>query len=154
MNDSSARSPRSVYLKEEVSPDGVWRVAYDYMDGEKSPLIVSPRVIEITTGRIVIDLWRSSLDGTVENFSPGGFHVTVRDPFYPKEIGATIDATTGTFTLHEGPAEAHPLAEFDRVLRNLIDQARVDYRDQVRRSAPPPAPVESLWSRLRRRIAR
>ena len=118
------------------------------MDGEKSPLIISPRVMDAATSRVVIDLWRSCLDGTVIEFSPPGFRVEVRDPFGSMHVTASVDAHASTFVLDGNTLPPRPLSEFWNDLRTRADQERREWHAQYAPAATPPA--ESLLQRIRR----
>jgi hypothetical protein len=133
-----------VYAREEVSPDGVWRVAYVHVDGERSPTIIEPRVTHVPSGRVVVDMWRSSLHGGVDELTHDGFRLTVRDPYGVTVIVAKIDLTAGQFVLADS-ATAHPLGDLDATVSSLMENARA--AGQPRRSSAPPALTDS-WRAL------
>lgn len=139
MNTSPAALAPSYgnFIREDTSPDGRWRIAYDHDGGERSPLIASPRVIEIATQRVWLDLWRSNFEGTVRDFSPRGFRLTVRDPYYPLEASVVVDAVNETFVLENPPTPPQPIAQCSVFVRSLMNHAREDYRV---RNTPPPLP--------------
>lgn len=139
----------SIYSKEQFSPDGTWQVVYDYMDGERSPLIVSPRVIEVRTKRVFLDLWKSCLDASIGDFTPGGFNMRVSDPYDPTEICLSVDAVTATFTLigHK-PTEPRPLHTLETTLHQLLDQARAE---RITPAPPHQPPLDmTYWGRVKR----
>lgn len=125
------------FTQETTSPDGRWRVVYDYDGGERSALITSPRVIEVATQRVWLDLWRSGFDGTVADFTPQGFRLTTRDPYYPLESSVWVDAANETFFLENPMTPAQPVDCLSVFVRSLMDHAREDWRV---RHTPPPLP--------------
>jgi hypothetical protein len=145
---SDSTPPGSPYSREERSPDGRWRIVYDYMDGERTPLIVSPRVIEISTGKIIIDLWRSCLDGSVHSFTPAGFSIRVQDPFGPAQLQVTVDTAASTFTVVDLALPPRPLAAMEKTLHAITEAKRHEYRLQHPPTPPPETP--SLGRRILR----
>lgn len=124
--------------REQLSPNGKWRVAYLQVDGEKSPLIVEPRITEVATGRVLIDMWRSSLDGSVHAFHELGFELTVRDPYGPTVVQASVDAAGHSFVIMGSAGGPRPLSELDAALSAMIGKARDGVRAQRRSSTPAP----------------
>jgi hypothetical protein len=55
-----------IYSEEVTSPDGSIRVLYAYTDGEKTPLIIEPRIIDARSGFVVNE------DGSVEDVGDHG----------------------------------------------------------------------------------
>jgi hypothetical protein len=136
-----------IYYEEHISPDGVWRVEYGYSGGEKGPTIVEPRVIEIATGRVLVDFWRRYTIGYVGDFSPDGFRITLTEPIASKRITVSINTRTETFTMVDEASSPRPIDELYEVWGNFVMQAQREREAEMARSAPP-APT-SLWERLR-----
>jgi len=147
MSASTLPEHNSIYSREEISPDGVWRVVYDYMDGERSPLIVSPRVSHVVTGHVVLDMWRSCLDGTVSGFTASGFRLTVRDPYGPSVLKTIVDTETETFAVEGEPARRYAVSELSAVAGEKIEHSRQEWLERNLPSALPRA--RSLWTRLK-----
>lgn len=136
-----------IYSTEHTSPDGVWLVEYGYVDGERSPQFIEPRVTELATGRVFIDFWRSCLDGSIL-FTPNGFQLTVRDPYGPTTVSVSIDSKAETFVVAGEASTRRPLRELNEVVGNIVVRARQELQSKLAR----PEPISSLplWTRLRR----
>jgi hypothetical protein len=145
-DDPGTPPPNTIFSREELSPDGTWRVVYDYMDGERSPLIVSPRIIEVRTQRIVLDLWKTIFNGYVSKFTPTSFHLAIRDPYGPKEVSVDVDVAAGTCVIDGDISTLVPLGELEPTLQRIIQHARDNYHAHVE-----PVPLDrSFRARLRR----
>jgi hypothetical protein len=107
-----------IYSDEVVSPDGVVRVIYGFSDGEKSPITVEPRIIEASTGEVLVDLWRAWCQGAVEFLGPGKLRIKVHDAYHRVLIcESEIDLNERVFALMESPHLHEPLTSFrERVL--------------------------------------
>jgi hypothetical protein len=112
-------------------------VIYVHVDDERSPTIIEPRVTHLPSGRVVLDMWRSGLHGSIDELSPDGFRLTLRDPYGSAAIVAKIDLTRGQFVL-AGESSAHPLAQLDATLSSTIAKASAGQRAQRQSAAPPP----------------
>jgi hypothetical protein len=98
-----------VYWEEKVSPDGRFRVLYGYSSGEKSPTLVEPRIIEIGTGEVVVDLWHTYLDYQVAFREDGKVKLTMRDTSQVNSRIAEIDLVERTFAFADSPQLREPL---------------------------------------------
>lgn len=138
----------TIYPRELTSPDGKFRVAYNYLDGEKTPLIIEVRVHLVQTGELLVDLWRSSLSGCVHGFSADGFQIRLRDPFGPAEFQVHVAVGPRTFSMGDARTALRPLRELEPMLRRLAEEAR----QSARAAMPPPLPTidNSLTGRLAR----
>ncbi|HEY8224882.1 MAG TPA: hypothetical protein VIG25_06360 [Pyrinomonadaceae bacterium] len=102
-----------VYSEEVVSPDGAVRVIYGYNDGEKSPTTIEPRIIDVATGEVLVDLWRAWCQGSVEFVEPGRLRIRVHDAYYQALIcEAEIDVNHRVFALSTSPRQYEPLGTF------------------------------------------
>jgi hypothetical protein len=108
-----------IYSQEVFSPDGAIKVIYGYNDGEKSPLTIEPRIIDVSSGEVLVDLWRAWCQGSVEFVGPGRLRITVHDAYHRVLIcEAEIDVNQKLFTLSTSPEQQEPLAIFrERVLQ-------------------------------------
>jgi hypothetical protein len=147
MSEETSPHHDSIYWKDEISPDGRWRVIYDYLDGEKSPLIISPRVIDVATGRVLLDLWRCALNGEVGDFASNRFRVRISDPYGPTVLEARVDAATETFVIPGETATPCALADLHPVARAVFDRVRQKRLAPHERSAPPSS--FSIWERIK-----
>jgi hypothetical protein len=144
----AAPSPQSnaMYSREETSPDGTLHIGYNYVDGERSPLIIEPRVTVKATGEVLIDLWRCSVNGSIYDFSPGGFLLKITDPYGPTEILARVATGSRTFTVTGDPGQPKPLSILCETLLTMVDRARQAHRTSL---TPPPLPQPTFLSRLK-----
>jgi hypothetical protein len=138
----------AVFSREEKSPDGAWLIQYAYVDGERSPQIVEPRVTELATGRVVLDFWRGCLSGQVGPFTVDGFHLRVSDPYGPATIEVTVDTRTETFLIPGEAIGPRRLADLGEALTPMVERARREWHTQ-HPPAPPPR-VPTLAARIKR----
>ena len=109
-----------IYTDEAVSPDGQVKVLYGYSDGEKSPITIEPRIIDASTGEVLVDLWRTWSQGSVEFVVPGRLLIKVHDAYHRKLIcEAQVDLTERVFVLANSPHMCEPLATFRQRILEL-----------------------------------
>src|SRR3954463_4932104 len=48
-----------VYWEIQNSPDGAFHVLNGHSEGEKSPTLIEPRVVNASTGATIFDLWHT-----------------------------------------------------------------------------------------------
>jgi hypothetical protein len=110
-----------IYSEEIISPDGDLRVVYGYSDGEKTPLIVEPRVIDVSSGEVLIDLWRTYCTSAVEFGARGKIKIEVQNPHTQAIIcAADVDLADRTFSLARNLQKIEPL----QLLRQIIIELR------------------------------
>jgi hypothetical protein len=109
-----------VYSEEVISLDGKIRVIYGYSDGEKTPLIIEPRVIDAFSEKVIIDLWRTYCNGTVEFGEQGFLSIKVENPRTQAIICvAEIDLAKQTFSLAESNHRDQPLDSLRQIIIEL-----------------------------------
>lgn len=111
-----------IYSEEVFSPDRTVKVIYGYSDGEKGPITVEPRIIDAASGRILIDLWRTWSQASVEFPGPSRLLVTVHDAYQRVMIcKAEIDLNRRVFMLADtgNDNEPVPLETFRQRLLEL-----------------------------------
>jgi len=108
-----------IYSDEVLSPNGAVKVIYGYSDGEKGPVTIEPRVIDVATGEVLVDLWRGWCQGSVEFMEPGRLRIKVQDAYARVLIcEAEVDLKAREFVLTNSPDRREPLANFrDRVMK-------------------------------------
>lgn len=143
----------SVYSRDQTSPDGTLHIRYAYVDGERSPQIVEPRITLTATGEVILDLWRGCIDGSVDGFSPGGFRLTLRDPYGPTILVAIVDLASRRFAIEGEPGATYALASVSEVMGARIAVARDAFLAAHRAANPPAVPatffrriLHALWS--------
>jgi hypothetical protein len=109
-----------VYSEETLSPDGRVKVIYGYNDGEKSPTTIEPRVIDLRTGEVLVDLWRNWCQGSVQFLGPGKLRITVHDAYHRELIcEAEIDVNRRMFALANSPSQWEPLSNFRETMLEM-----------------------------------
>jgi len=114
-----------IYSEVALSPDGAVRVEYGYSGGERSATIIEPRIIDIKSGEVLIDLWRSSCEGRVEFGERGKFVLTIDSPYYPATYIIDVDAEARTFAFASSPERRESLAVFEDRFNELRTENEV-----------------------------
>jgi hypothetical protein len=114
-----------IYSDVALSPDGAVRVEYGYSGGERSATIIEPRIIDMKSGEVLIDLWRSSYEGRVEFGERGKFVLTIDSPYYPATYIVDVDAEARTFAFAGSPERRESLAMFEDRFNELQTENEV-----------------------------
>lgn len=114
----------AVYTREETSPDGTLNICYNHQEGEKSPTIVEPSVTVVATGEVIIDFWRTRLNGHLDDFRDNAFRLRVSDNYNRKEIVVQVDVASTSFTIDNSTDEPRPLSLLNDTLYWIIDLDR------------------------------
>ncbi len=131
-------------VESEVSPDGVVRIEYAVSEVRHSHFVRAPRVIRVSDGAILLDLWGTVWDGTAR-FPPGAegaLFLALR--CYPGDTpGFTVCidprvSTGGAFAFADRMDRPEPLASLrarleERHLDQMAQKALEDARDRVRK---------------------
>jgi len=121
----SIREYGFIYCEEVVSPDGTVKVIYGYNDGEKTPSTVESRIIEVSTGKVLVDLWRAWCQGAVEFVAPGKLRIKVHDAYHRVLIcQAEIYVSEKQFALVQTPQMREPLSTFRKRVLELAGYFR------------------------------
>lgn len=110
------RSHSAVATEPEISPDGSIRVDFDAEEWGNSHWVHSPRVIEIATGRVLLDLWGTDWDATVSFPADRKVHIFFRRYHRGGVLAVDLDLARETYQItleprHEGPRPAAPLRD-------------------------------------------
>jgi hypothetical protein len=106
----AALVPRPKMLR--LSPDGTIRVEIEAVEWGNSHWVHSPRVIDVPTGRVVLDLWRTDWDATVDFTGPRRVWLSFRRYHGGGAFAAELDLARGTWRLPSEPDRAEaPLAD-------------------------------------------
>lgn len=100
----------------EVSTDGSIRVDFDAQEWGNSHWVISSRVIETATGRVLLDLWGTDWDATVSFPGERKAHLFLRRYRRGGVLAVDIDLMRETFQIvlepgHEGPRPEAPLKD-------------------------------------------
>ncbi len=90
-------------LDVRLAPDGAIRVELASVEWSNSHWVDSPRVLDVATGRILLDLWNTDWDAAVSFPGAGQVDLGLRRYNGVGRFQVGIDLTTGRFTLSEGP---------------------------------------------------
>jgi hypothetical protein len=101
-------SDSNPYWKEETSPDGRIKVEYAITEGRMSHEIFSPRITDLHSGRVLLDMLDSNMwDGSVRWLDNGDFDLTIRN--YGDDRGRCLPVRVyredDTFALGNPPLE-------------------------------------------------
>ncbi|WP_421993413.1 hypothetical protein [Roseococcus sp.] len=109
-----------------VSPDGTIRVEVEAVEWGSSRWVYSPRVIDVPTGRVVLDLWNTDWDATIDFPGPRRVGFDFRRYHEGGALSAELDLERGTYRVvsehgHEGPRPEAPLSG---IVAGLEESAR------------------------------
>jgi hypothetical protein len=120
MVDEIIRKHGFVYVEETLSPDGATKVIYGYSEGEKSPLIIEPRVIDVATGEVLLDLWHLRFVGYVMFEGSNKLRVRVDDPQRQVTVcEAEVNVKEKTYTIPKASRGPEPLTTFRQRMHEL-----------------------------------
>ena len=109
-----------IYSDEVLSPDGTVKVIYGYNDGQKGPVTIEPRIVDVATGEVLVDLWRNWCQGSVEFLEPRQLRIKVKDAYARVLIcEAEIDLDAREFVLTSNPDRREPLTNFRERMMKL-----------------------------------
>lgn len=104
----------STHRRRQISPDGSIRVDIDSKEWGNSHWVDSPRIIEVATGRVVLDLWETDWDAAMS--FPGDQQVRIHFRRYHAggALSVELNLARDTYQIlhepgHEGPLPAAPL---------------------------------------------
>lgn len=109
----AALVPRPHMLR--LAPDGLIRVEVEAVEWGNTLWVHSPRVIDVPTGRVVLDLWNTDWDADISFPAPRQVRLAFRRYHEGGALSAVLDLERGTYQVvseygHEGPRPEAPLA--------------------------------------------
>ena len=107
------------YMGLRLAPDGSLRVDLAAAEWSNTHWVNSPRVTEVATGRVLLDLWGADWDAEVAFPQARCVDLDLRRYRVGGRLQARIDAARERFTIHEptsGPAIHGPLAKIKPAL--------------------------------------
>jgi hypothetical protein len=108
--------PANTYLGRRIAPDGSILVDLHAVEWSNTHWVRSPRVIEIATGRVLLDLWETDWDAAVSFPRAGAIRLSMRRYHFGGGAEAEIDLAGACYTLFDragatsGPLGALPAA--------------------------------------------
>jgi len=112
--------PANAYLGRRVAPDGSLLVELAAQEWGNTHWVRSPRVTEIATGRVLLDLWGTDWDGPWPRFPRrGAVRLSLRRYHFGGGAEAEIELAPERYVLFEGPrATFGPLRDLPKVLED------------------------------------
>jgi hypothetical protein len=136
--------PANAHLGRCIAPDGSILVDLEWVEWRNSDWIRSPRVIEIATGRVLLDLWGSDWDAGIRFPRGGVVHLGMRRYHFGGGAEAEIALAGNCYTLFERlGAASGPLAELPAALEAAArrEAATAPPRPKI----APPRPTARNW---------
>jgi len=99
----------------ETSPDGKIQIGFDWVEWRNSQWVRSPRVTDLPSGRVVLNLWGSDWDATPSYPRPRTVRLNMERFHFGGWLIVEIDLEADTYRIVEGanldgPLSAAPLA--------------------------------------------
>ncbi len=140
----------AITTREQTSPAAPLHIYYNScIDGEKTPRVIEPSTAAVGIGGILLDFWRSGLNGHIDDITSDGFRLTVIDRYGLAEILVRTDAEAKTFTIPGDPTGPRSLS----VLRETLIWIAIGVREEREAaSSRTSTPRDSMMSRLTRRL--
>jgi hypothetical protein len=109
----AALEPKPRMLR--LAPDGLIRVEIEAVEWGNSRWVYSPRVIDVPTGRVVLDLWNTDWDAEVDFPASRRVRLGFRRYHEGGALSAVLDLARGTYQVtseygNDGPRPEAPLA--------------------------------------------
>lgn len=111
--------PAHANLGLRLSPDGSIRVELAAVEWSNTHWVNAPRVTEVATGRVLLDLWNTDWDAAVSFPAERCVTLDLRRYHASGRCRASLDLATGRFAIFEhapGPPTLGPLAELGPAL--------------------------------------
>lgn len=114
-----------------LSPDQTIRL--DLLIGEWSPSLWThaPRVTEIATGRVLLDLWGTSWDAQTAWVGASGLRLDLRRYDRPGTITLLLNIAAGTYRIGEGGGAALPLADIRQGMKEAFEAVHRRYLESL-----------------------
>ncbi len=103
--------------RREISPDGLTQLDIAVGDGLMSHEICSPRITDIPSGRVILDLiGQASWDGSVRWLDNGDFTIAIRNYNAGGRVvvNVRVNREAGTFAFGDPPGRHEPLTDLPR----------------------------------------
>jgi hypothetical protein len=136
--------PANTYLGRRVAPDGSLLVELQSVEWGNSHWVRSPRVIDIATGRVLLDLWGTDWDAWPSFPRPRTVRLSFRRYHFGGAAEAELELGRDRYTLFESSGlTVGPLRDLPRALEDAA--RRVVAEAPPRQMIPPPRPTARNW---------
>jgi hypothetical protein len=99
-----------VYWEIKNSPDGALHILNGCSEGEKSPTLNEPRVIDATTGETVFNLWHSYQNYELHFGEPGHAVLTIQNHHKNQTRSVELNFRERTFAFQDEPRRLYSLS--------------------------------------------
>ena len=82
-----------------------------FRNGEKTPTLIEPRIIEISSDKVIVDLWHTYLNYEVMFTGAGEVKLRVQDSYQTRSRVAVLDLVNKTFAFEDSPQTQEPLSK-------------------------------------------
>ncbi len=134
-----------------ISPDGLLQFEFDEFEMRMSHWVCNPRITEVKSGKVLLDLWGTQWDGEV-SFEDGG-KVVLCFRHYPGDIpgfSVHMDPQAAIFFFEDQPEQVEPLSN----LRQSLDQRHSERKQLYQQAYDSATPatlttrISSLWQKV------
>lgn len=115
-----------------LSPDQTIKLELLISEWSPSLWIHAPRLTEIATGHVMLDLWGTSWDAQAAWVGSAGLRLDLRRYDQGGALTVLIDFPAGTFRLGDFGAYPCPLIDIRRGIEAAFEPARQRYLDSLR----------------------
>jgi hypothetical protein len=131
--------PANTYLSRWIAPDGSMRVDSQAVEWSNTHWVRSPRVLEIATGRVLLDLWGTDWDASVSFPNRATIRLSLRRYHFGGGAEAEIDLAADRYTVFgRRGATSGPLVQLPAALETeaRLEAAEAPPRPKIAPSRP------------------
>jgi hypothetical protein len=141
--------PANTYIGRRVAPDGSLRVELQWVEWSNSHWVRSPRVIEIATGRGLLDLWGTDWDASVSFPRARAVRLSFRRYHFGGHAEVELDLAPERYILFEsGCVACGPLGELPEALETAAGKTAAQAPPRPSIARPRPTARSSLVALL------
>lgn len=135
--------PVNCYVGRRIAPDGSMIVELQAVEWGNTHWVNSPRIVEVASKRVLLDLWGSDWDAVVSFPRAGAVRMSMRRYHEGGGLEAEIDLERGVYGIFErdGAASEGPLAGVAKALEAASRRAGAAARGQTGVAAAIPRTV-------------
>jgi hypothetical protein len=136
--------PANTYVGRRVAPDGSLLVELQAVEWGNTHWVRSPRVTEIATGRVLLDLWGTDWDAGVSFPRSRAVRLSFRRYHFGGGAEVELELAPERYVLFEGPgATLGPLGDLPEALENASRRAAAEAPPRPR--IAPARPTARSW---------